>query len=238
MAPLAAYVARLRRPGVTEARVLFLMEKPGPQAAPSGAGEDAGFISRDNNGETTKALRRFLLEAGLPRRDTAIWNVIPWWNGSIAVTAAERAAGLRELPHALALLPRLHTAVLVGRTAARARPVLQGLRILESAHPSPQVRAGNRALWDAIPAGAAVKELRRQALRGTCASSAGTNSSVVSSVQPRLSSSRSPMLAVPGCCDSASEPKAVAVVRAENSTARAVAEPRGCARPARQFMTK
>ena len=96
-----------------------------------------------------------MLQAGLPRRDTAIWNVIPWWNGSIAVTAAERAAGLRELPHALALLPRLHTAVLVGRTAARARPVLhsvlQDLRILESAHPSPQVRAGNRALWDAIP---------------------------------------------------------------------------------------
>lgn len=167
MAPLAAYVARLRRPGVvvpdfdpldggTEAQVLFLLEKPGPQAAPSPAGhEDAGFISRDNGGGTAEALRRFMGEAGLPRRDTAIWNVIPWWNGTIAVTAAERAAGLRELPHALALLPRLHTAVLVGRTAARARPVLhgvsQGLRLLESAHPSPQVRAGNRALWDAIP---------------------------------------------------------------------------------------
>ena len=162
MAPLAAYVARLRRPGAevpdfdpldggTEARVLFLLEKPGPQTASRTDREDTGFISRDNNGETPKALRRFMLEAGLPRRDTVVWNVVPWWNGSIAVTAAERAAGLRELPHALALLPRLHTAVLVGRTAERARPILQGLRILESAHPSPQVRAGNRALWDAIP---------------------------------------------------------------------------------------
>jgi hypothetical protein len=163
MAPLAAYVARLRRPGVevpdfdpldggTDALVLFLMEKPGPQAASSRTDlEDTGFISRDNNGETPKALRRFMLEAGLPRRDTAIWNVIPWWNGAISVTATERAAGLLELPQALALLPRLHTAVLVGRTAARARPVLGGLRVLESAHPSPQVRAGNRALWDAIP---------------------------------------------------------------------------------------
>ncbi len=163
MAPLAAYVARLRRPGVavpdfdpldggTEAQVLFLLEKPGPQAASSRTvREDAGFISRDNGGGTAEALRRFMLEAGLPRRDTAIWNVVPWWNGSIAVTAAERAAGLGELPHALALLPRLHTAVLVGRTAARARPVLHRLRLLESAHPSPQVRAGNRALWDAIP---------------------------------------------------------------------------------------
>lgn len=166
MAPLAAYVAGLRRSGVavpdfdpldggTEAQVLFLLEKPGPQAAPSGGRDDPGFISRDSRGGTAEALRRFMLQAGLPRRGTVIWNVIPWWNGSIAVTAAERAAGLRELPHALALLPRLHTAVLVGRTAARARPVLHGampgLRILESAHPSPQVRAGNRALWDAIP---------------------------------------------------------------------------------------
>ena len=168
MAPLAAYAARLRRPGIevpdfdpldggTEAQVLFLLEKPGPQASPSRAAPgDAGFISRDNGGGTAEALRRFMLEAGLPRGDTVIWNVVPWWNGSIAVTAAERAAGLGELPHALALLPRLHTAVLVGRTAARARPVLHGvlpgLRVLESAHPSPQVRAGNRALWDAIPA--------------------------------------------------------------------------------------
>lgn len=163
MASLAAYVARLRRPGVeapdfdpldggTEARVLFLLEKPGPSRTPP---DDPGFISRDNGGGTAEALRRFMLEAGLPRRDTVIWNVIPWWNGSIAVTAAERAAGLQELPHVLALLPRLRAAVLVGRTAARARPVLldalPGLRVLQSAHPSPQVRAGNRALWDAIP---------------------------------------------------------------------------------------
>ncbi len=138
--------------GGTEAKVLFLLEKPGPQAASSRtARDDTGFISRDNGGETPKALQSFMLEAGLPRRDTVIWNVVPWWNGSIAVTAAERAAGLLELPYALALLPRLHTAVLVGRTAARARAVLRGLRVLESAHPSPQVRAGNRVLWDAIP---------------------------------------------------------------------------------------
>lgn len=164
MVPLAAYVSGLRGrsnvvpdfdplDGGIEAQVLFLLEKPGPQAAPSPRTPcgDPGFISRDNASATAEALRRFMQEAGLPRRDTVIWNLIPWWNGSISVTAAERAAGLQELPHALALLPRLHTAVLVGRTAARARPAMRGLRVLESAHPSPQVRAGNRALWDAIP---------------------------------------------------------------------------------------
>lgn len=176
MAPLAAYAARLRRPGIkvpdfdpmdggTQARVLFLLEKPGPQAAPSRmAREDAGFISRDAGSATAEALRRFMHEAGLPRSDTVIWNVIPWWNGSIAVTAAERAAGFRELPCVLALLPRLHTAVLVGRTAGRARPFLHGLRVLESAHPSPRVRAGNRALWDAIPG------IWRQAAQPPCGS--------------------------------------------------------------------
>ena len=50
--------------------------------------------------------------------------------------------------------------------------------------------------------------------------------------------SSSPMLAVPGCAESASEPKAVPVVNAENNTARAVAEPRNQCRRARQFITK
>jgi len=44
-------------------------------------------------------------------------------------------------------------------------------------------------------------------------------------VQPRLIISNTPMLAVPGCLDSASEPNAVPVVNAENNIARAVADP-------------
>jgi len=164
IAPLAAYAARLRTcPGVEvpdfdpldggiEARILFLLEKPGPMTAPSRPGrQGSGFISRDNDDATAAATHRFMLEAGLPRTDTVIWNLIPWWNGTIAITAGERVAGARELQNLLALLPRLRTAVLVGRTAARARPLLNGLRVLESAHPSPQVRAGYRTLWDAIP---------------------------------------------------------------------------------------
>ena len=47
-----------------------------------------------------------------------------------------------------------------------------------------------------------------------------------------------PMLAVPGWADSASEPNAVPVVSAENTMARAVAEPSSAVRPARQFITK
>lgn len=57
-------------------------------------------------------------------------------------------------------------------------------------------------------------------------------------VQQRLIRSRAPMLAVPGWPDSASEPNAVAVVSAENITARAVGDAKCDRSPARQFMTK
>ena len=48
---------------------------------------------------------------------------------------------------------------------------------------------------------------------------------LATNVQPRLINSSRPMLAVPGCADSASEPNAVPVVKAENRIARAVADP-------------
>lgn len=60
---------------------------------------------------------------------------------------------------------------------------------------------------------------------GTAASSAGMKTRLATKVQPRLISSKSPMLAVPGCADNASEPNAVPVVNAENRIARAVADP-------------
>ena len=46
------------------------------------------------------------------------------------------------------------------------------------------------------------------------------------------------MLAVPGWPDSAREPNAVAVVRAENTTARDVGDAKCDRSPARQFMMK
>lgn len=69
-------------------------------------------------------------------------------------------------------------------------------------------------------------------------SRAGTKTRVATSVQPSDSSRSRPMLAVPGWCDAASDPKAVPVVSAENSTARAVGLDSGSLIPARQFMTK
>ncbi len=156
LAPLAAYAAGLRSPDVmvpdfdpldggTAARVLFLLEKPGPGIHPG------GFVSRDNHTPTAAAIRTFMAQAGLPRSETVLWNLVPWWNGATAVTGAERVAGLGALAGLMPLLPALDTAVLVGRTAGTAHGMLGGLRVLVSAHPSPQVRAGFRNRWDAIP---------------------------------------------------------------------------------------
>lgn len=134
--------------GGADAEALLLLEKPGPTTL---AG--SGLVSRDNDTGTAEAIARFAAAAGLDRRRTVLWNAVPWWNGTTRIAAPELAAGLRTLPSVLACLPRLRAAVLVGRTAARARGILEarGLAVFASAHPSPNVRAAFPHLWRAIP---------------------------------------------------------------------------------------
>jgi hypothetical protein len=150
--------------GGVETKLLFLMEKPGPKTCPSRGG--SGFVSRNNNDPTAKATHKFMAEAKIPRRDTAMWNVIPWWNGTIRLTAAEKSAGAREIRPLLKLFPVLKGVVLVGNAAAKlAEPQLSGLdlKIFYSVHPSIQARNGPhskerwpklgatwREAWDAI----------------------------------------------------------------------------------------
>ncbi len=162
--PLAQHVAGLRAAqpaltfpdfdpldGGTEAEILLLLEKPGPMTAPGRGG--SGFVSRDNDDPTAEAVFRFTQEAGLHRRRTAIWNVVPGWNGTIRVPVGELREGLRALDDVLPLFGRLRAVVMAGRSAQRAAPMLgpRGLRLLASAHPSPQVRASRPETWRDIP---------------------------------------------------------------------------------------
>ena len=161
VAPLAAFAARLRGHGEVPdvdpldagvaARLLLLLEKPGPKTSPARGG--SGFVSADNDDPTAAAAWGFLRAAGIARGDLLIWNTVPWWNGTIRFTTAERHAGLATLPVLLDLLPRLEVVILAGRQAQTARPILSGrpLRLHASAHPSPQVRAANPARWREIP---------------------------------------------------------------------------------------
>ncbi len=165
VAPLTAFAAELRAnragdvpdfdplDGGTGARLLFLLEKPGPATSAQGLRLGSGFISRDNDNPTAAAIHSFMRMAGLPRKATVLWNVIPWWNGTIAVKGPELKAGISRLPDLVSRLPNLQGVVLVGRHAASARQALTGTGLLLSTsdHPSPNVRAGFRQRWDAIP---------------------------------------------------------------------------------------
>jgi hypothetical protein len=107
VAELTAYAAKLREcgsgevpdfdplDGGTDARVLFLFEKPGPMTAAGGKRIGSGFISRNNDDATAEATIRFMLQAGIPRRLTVIWNVIPWWNKTVRVTKEELREDLK-----------------------------------------------------------------------------------------------------------------------------------------------
>lgn len=160
MAPLLRHVGRLEarhpdrtvpRPdpfdGGAEAIILFLLEKPSLTAARS------GFISRDNRGAGPNALGRFLDEAGVPRRESLIWNAVPWWNGTAKVTAAEQRDGAEALADLLGLLPDLRAACLVGRKAEAAWARSGGAAVpsFASAHFSANVRAAFPDRWAAIP---------------------------------------------------------------------------------------
>jgi uracil-DNA glycosylase len=162
IAPLTAYAARLREGGSIEvpdfdpfdggihAQVLFLFEKPGPMTA---SNSGSGFISRNNDDPSAEATFAFMQRAGIPRKLTVTWNVIPWWNGTRKVTKKELRDGVDSVRELIALLPLLRAAVLVGRNAAKAIPYLRSgtaLALFTSAHPSPLVRAKYPERWNAI----------------------------------------------------------------------------------------
>lgn len=166
MQPLNALVAELRREergfvpdfdpldGGFRARLLFLMEKPGPMTDPLRPGKPgSGFVSRDNDDGTAAAVFDFMQLARIPREETLIWNTIPWWNGTINLTPGEVQEGLARLDRLVDLLPALEGVVLVGRKAGRARPVLEkwGMPVWQSAHPSPRVRSAYPDLYRSIP---------------------------------------------------------------------------------------
>ncbi len=125
--------------GGVRAQCLFLLEAPGGRAVGS------GFVSRNNPDGTAKNFFVLNQQARLPREQTIIWNVVPWYVGTAtkirAVNRRDIDEAMPHLQHLLQLLPRLRVAVLVGRKAQRVRTVLERIRpeceILECPHPSP-----------------------------------------------------------------------------------------------------
>lgn len=126
--------------GGVHARMLLLLETPGPAVVRT------GFVTRDSATGTAANLFRFLGEAGIPRADTLIWNAVPWViHAEGARNRAPRRAELRAAEPYLAplldLLPDLAVAVLAGRFAGEARGAIEtlrpGLPVIGVPHPSP-----------------------------------------------------------------------------------------------------
>ena len=166
VAPLTTFAAGLRERSAVEvpdfdpldggidARILLLLEKPGPMTALNGKHTGSGFISRDNDDPTAEAIFKFMVEAGIPRKMTVIWNVIAWWNGTRKISNPELKEGVNCVLELISLLPKLRAVVMVGARAATAKPVLKttGLELFSSDHPGPMVRARWPDRWKAIGA--------------------------------------------------------------------------------------
>lgn len=151
VAPLIDFVEKLRQEvgpdagipffdpwdGGTEAQVLFLLEAPGPKAV------NSGFISRNNPDETAKNIFELCRESLLERKNTIIWNAVPWYIGSgkkiRSANSSDLQSGLKTLHQLLELLPALTTIVLLGRKAEKASVFIDRnkYRVFISPHPSP-----------------------------------------------------------------------------------------------------
>ena len=118
--------------GGIQARVLFLLEAPGPKAIAS------GFVSSNNPDPTAKNLWNLIHNAGIARADTLIWNIVPWYVGEnghiLPVNSTDIRQALPHLKELLILLPRLEMIVLVGRKAESAKPQIQQLTPLPIIH--------------------------------------------------------------------------------------------------------
>jgi hypothetical protein len=165
IAPLVDYTAELRGrdsvevpefdplDGGIDAQILFLFEKPGPMTAATGKRAGSGFISRDNDDPTAEATFTFMRQAGISRKATVIWNIVPWWNRTRKITRDEIRDGAASFITLRGHLSKLSAVVMVGEKAARLQPYLKttGLELFRSCHPSPLVRARFRSRWEAIP---------------------------------------------------------------------------------------
>jgi uracil-DNA glycosylase len=119
------------------ARVLFLLEAPGPQAIKS------GFVSRNNNDETAKNMMMLLKDSGIQRKDSCSWNVIPWYLGDgkkiRPATQTDIDKGAPYLLQLLGLFTRLRVVTLVGKKAWKTEYLfkLSRYKVFKTFHPSP-----------------------------------------------------------------------------------------------------
>jgi hypothetical protein len=186
IAPLTAFVERLRaqhgggesvpwfdptEAGV-RARILALLEAPGPKATgsagPRPKAKGSAFISADNTDPTADHVWHLLRNSGIDRaREYAAWNIVPWYVGDgRAIRSATREDIEQARPALLELLDlmsELRVVMLLGDAAQkgwdRAR-INRGLHVIRARHPSPQwLHRYPTARWELHDVFARAKEL-------------------------------------------------------------------------------
>ena len=99
----------------TAARVLVVLEAPGPMTNQENPRPGSGFISIDNDDQTAANAWTLRNEAGLDGH-ALHWNIVPWYLGvaSRKPTAEELRQGSLELRSLITLLPDLRAVLLSG----------------------------------------------------------------------------------------------------------------------------
>lgn len=103
------------------ARVLMLLEAPGPMTNAGNKRPGSGFISSDNNDMTAEngwTLRR---DSGLDETTTAVWNIVPFYLGpaSVKPKAADLKEGAAALLEVMSLMPELRVVIASGLYARK-----------------------------------------------------------------------------------------------------------------------
>jgi len=139
--------------GGVGARVLFLMEKPGPGTGPGKAG--VAYVSQDNADQTATNMTEILNKACIERSHVVFWNAIPAWNGERPIKRWEIDRASAVLPELLVRLPSVKVVVGVGLKAQGLLKKMSGVvpedvARFGSYHPSKQVKNRWPAKYDSI----------------------------------------------------------------------------------------
>ncbi|RKT68959.1 uracil-DNA glycosylase [Saccharothrix variisporea] len=131
--------------GGINAKVLLLLESPGPKSVAKGG---SGFISLDNDDQTAVNGFTAMAEAGLSRQVCLNWNVVPWYLSGHAPTPADLRAAIPYLVELLRMLKSLKAVVVLGTPAGTGWNLSgkgYGLKVFNAPHPSPQSINRDRA---------------------------------------------------------------------------------------------
>lgn len=141
--------------GGVEARILWLLEAPGPKSTEE---RGSGIISCDNNDGAAENTWRTRREAGVDRSDVVHWNVIPYYIGNGTKIRAWRSGDVASagplLQELMGLLPRVQAVILGGKAAQDGwrshRPA--GIAVGEFPCPHPSVTNVNTrpGVWPAV----------------------------------------------------------------------------------------